>query len=86
MELELIKTVETVIETLLASVNKLINNAPHDKTFCAQITGISDNGKYETLYKGKKYTVTCNRALTVGTWVWVCAPQNNWNNLFVAGI
>lgn len=39
----------------------------YNKTFCAQITGILDNGKYETLYKGKKYTVSCNRALTVGT-------------------
>lgn len=57
----------------------------YNKTFRAQITGILDNGKYETLYKGKKYTVTCNRALTVGTWVWVCAPQNNWSDLFVAG-
>lgn len=81
--MDLIKTIENMIETLLDSVDKLIKKAPYDKTFRAQVVGATNEGKYEVQYKGKEYSARCDVPLSSGTWVDVCAPQNNWSELYI---
>lgn len=54
-----------------------------DFTFGAQVTGVTDKGKYEIQYKGKTYSARCDIPLSSGAWVNVCAPQNNWSELYI---
>lgn len=54
-----------------------------DKTIKAKVITVKGNGKYEVLYSGKTHTVSSSIPCTTNDYVWVCAPCNNWNNLFV---
>lgn len=54
-----------------------------DKTIKTRIIATKGNGKYEILYSGNKYIVSSSISCNINDYVWVCAPCNNWNNLFV---
>ena len=41
------------------------------------------DGRYEVLYRGNYYAASSSFQLTAGQIVRVCAPQNNWNDLFI---
>lgn len=55
----------------------------YDKTFRAKVIGQISANKYKVLYKNKEYNVRCDRELLAPNMVWVCAPQNNWDELFI---
>ena len=78
-----IDTAKNYVERTLLAVQDLITYAPFDKTFRAKVIGQESTGKYKVLYKSKEYTVRCDRELLAPNMVWVCAPQNNWNELFI---
>ena len=69
--------------SLRDSFKTLLNRAKFDKTFKAKIVSNLGNNKYQILYKGENYTVTSNMSLNIDQMVFVCAPQNNWSELFV---
>lgn len=77
---ELIKNIAT---TLKDSFKSMIERANFDRTFKAKIIGKTNDGRYQILYRGNKYTVTSETNLYVDQIVNVCAPQNNWSELFV---
>lgn len=64
--------------------NKL-KNIRYDKTFRAKILECISDGKYKVLYKNKEYLAKSDYSLDIGDLVWVCAPENNWNELYVQG-
>ena len=70
-------------ETILSYVQKSIDTKSYsDKTFKCQITGkVKD--KYQVLYCGNIYTVSSSIPCEIGDYVRVCAPCNNWNDLFI---
>ena len=70
-------------ETILSYVQKSIDTKSYsDKTFKCQITGkVKD--KYQVLYCGNIYTVSSSISCEIGDLVRVCAPCNNWNDLFI---
>lgn len=70
-------------ETILSYVQKSIDTKSYsDKTFKCQITGkVKD--KYQVLYCGNTYTVSSSIPCEIGDFVRVCAPCNNWNDLFI---
>ena len=55
----------------------------YDKTFRAQVVSKESNGKYKVLYKNKEYPVKSDISLNIDDLVWVCAPENNWDSLYV---
>ena len=70
-------------ETILSYVQKSIDTKSYsDKTFKCQITG-KVKGKYQVLYCGNTYTVSSSISCEIGDLVRVCAPCNNWNDLFI---
>lgn len=77
------KIIDKIVGRILAYVQKGIEKAPFDKTFRAQVTESLGNGKYKVRYKGIEYTAKYSSTIAVNTWVYVCAPQNNWNELFI---
>lgn len=69
--------------SLFAHVKNLIKKAPYDKTFKAKVLGKISDDKYLILYKNIKYTASSNGAVNTGDIVHVCAPGNNWSELFI---
>lgn len=63
--------------------NKMALQLNFDKTFKAQVVSKVSQNKCKVKYKGKEYTAYCRETLSIGQVVWVCAPQNNWSDLFV---
>ena len=55
----------------------------YDRTFRAKVIGQETNGKYKVLYKDKEYMTKSDISLNIDDLVWVCAPENNWDSLFV---
>ena len=66
--------------------NYLARKAKFDKTFSATVVEKVSDNKYEVFYRGKKFMLSYNGTLSINQSVRVCAPQNNWNELFIVGI
>ena len=75
--------IKNIVSSLRENIQTLINRANFDKTFKAKVIGHINDNKYQILYKGQKHTVTSEVVLTTNQIVHVCAPQNNWSELFV---
>ena len=77
------QVVKEMTRSILETIKKSIDNKSYsDKTFKCQITGkVKD--KYQILYCGNTYKVSSSIACEIGDYVRVCAPCNNWNDLFI---
>lgn len=73
---------ETIKQITHAMVESFGKREKYDKTFTAKITEVSDK-KYKVLYCGNSYTVSSSMVCSVGDIVRVCAPCDNWLDLFV---
>lgn len=75
--------IKEIAESILANIkNGLDTKSYSDKTFTCKITN-KGNNKYKVLYCGNTYTVTASDNYEVDDYVRVCAPCNNWNDLFI---
>lgn len=82
--MDYMEIINNFTSTILKQVKKAVDTKSYsDKTFRARITGPAGPGKYHVLYCGNPYTVSsaipCEKEDTVR----VCAPCNNWQDLFV---
>lgn len=81
------QAVDSMVDTILNAIKKAVDKECHyDKTFTATITKQLDTTKYELFYNGITYTCHSSLPLKGGYLVRVCAPCNNWNDLFVVEI
>ena len=55
----------------------------YDKTFRAKVIDNLSTKKCKVLYKGKDYVVKCDGNVNIEDMVWVCAPGNDWNELYI---
>lgn len=55
----------------------------YDKTFRAKVIENLSIKKCKVLYKGKEHVVKCDGDVNVNDMVWVCAPGNDWNELYI---
>ena len=55
----------------------------YDKTFRGKVIRQESTSKYKVLHKNKEYPVKSDYKLSVGDLVWICAPCNNWDELYV---
>lgn len=75
--------IKNIVSSLRENIKILINKSKFDRTFKATVIENIKGNKYQVLYKGEKYTVTSDVTLVTDQIVRVCAPQNNWSELFV---
>lgn len=68
------------IEKMITEKTKTIR---YDRTFRAKITSQISANKYKILYKKKEHPASCDIKAKIGDMVWVCAPENNWNRLYI---
>lgn len=71
------------IENFLLTVMDLIESAKFDKTFRAKVVEIISERKCKVQYKNIVYIAKNNANLSVGDSIWVKAPCNNWNELYI---
>ena len=78
---------QDVYKKLAEDINYLVTaaseNLKFDRTFRAQVTGTAKDGKCTISYKNKTYTARCSNQVSLNDAVWVCAPCNDWNSLYI---
>lgn len=71
-----------IAKVYVAILKKLEEVDHSDRTFKCKVTGKA-NDKYQVLYCGKTYKVSSSIPCEADDLVWVCAPCNRWNELFI---
>ena len=79
----LFETAKSNAESFMIAIKELINSASFNKSFRATVTEKINNTVYKVSYKNAEYKVKSYYNLLVGDLVWVCAPGNDWDSLFV---
>ena len=71
-------------DSILSKIEQAVNEkGRYDKTFTANISQKISDTKAMITYNGIVYTVRSTIPFNDGDLVRVCAPCNNWNDLFV---
>lgn len=80
-----LQLVQDITKTILDSVRKAIDNAKFDRSFTAQVVLKESDKKntYTVLYNGMYLSASSAYDCVVGDIVRVCAPRNNWKELFI---
>lgn len=74
-----------IIDSILSGVKdgiEVLSNG--DKTFKARIVELTSPARCKVLHNGVNYTVISNVYCEVGDLVRVCAPCNNWKELYIS--
>jgi aryl-phospho-beta-D-glucosidase BglC (GH1 family) len=78
---------QDVYKTLTEDIKFLFNNMGdtlnYDKTFRAKVVDTKSSNKFIVSYKNRNYIVKCYGKVKIGDNVWVCAPGNNWDELYI---
>lgn len=79
-----IDVIQTITESILSKMKLLVDQKVNcDKTFTAKVTEVISPGKCRVLYSGNDYTISTAIPVRPGDVVRVCAPCNNWKELFI---
>lgn len=80
-----LQLVQDITKTILDSVRKALDNAKFDRSFKAKVVlkESNKNNSYTVLYNGMYYSAISAYECAIGDIVRVCAPRNNWNELFI---
>ena len=80
------KKTQDFVNDMLEYIQKSINKSSFDKTFRARIIKKLSDGKYQIEYKGGKYTAKSSQSYNENDMVYVCAPMNKWEELFILSV
>lgn len=85
METNYNKIIDNIVNSILTKIKKAVDSeCKYDKTFTANVINVSSDKKTCTIiYSGTMYTVKTTIKVEQGNLVRVCAPMNNWSDLFV---
>jgi len=82
-QLNLIEVYNKLADDVAILIDNKIKNINRDFTFKARVTAKISDGKYKILHKNVGYTVRGSSSTNIDDWVYVCAPGNDWNELFI---
>lgn len=77
------EVIEELVKSIKQAIDGIKETLSYDKTFRAKVTEKINDRKYKILYCGTTYTVSSSILCEVGDFVRVCAPCNNWKDLFI---
>ena len=78
------QAIQKIADTITAQIHNMIKSKSYsDKTFTAKVTEIVNTSKCRVLYCGNTITVSTTIPVEIGNIVRVCAPCNNWKDLYV---
>ena len=75
--------IQQMAETILTKVKQSLEEVKCDKTITATVDAVLSPTKVRILYNGMTYTAQTGIGCSANDKVRVCAPSNNWNDLFV---
>jgi len=79
--------IQEAYKKIAEDINYLFTNKAdvlrYDRTFRVKVISKETNGKYKVLYKNKEYMAKSDINLNINDLVWICAPENNWDSLYV---
>lgn len=76
--------VNNIAEEILKIVKKALKNQVEcDRTFKGRIVEIVNPKKVKVMINGKVHTASTDKERSINEIVHVCAPCNNWNDLFI---
>lgn len=79
-----VTVISKMTDSILSKIEQAVNEkGQYDKTFTANILQKISNTKALITYKGTIYTVRSTVSFEEGDLVRVCAPCNDWNDLFI---
>ena len=81
--MNIIEVYQKLADDMTLLINNKLNNIARDRTFKAKIIEKVSYNKYKIQYKNRYYTARCHAELSVGDMVYVCAPEDNWSELFI---
>lgn len=78
------EVMQELSHVVVSAIQSCLKSAKFDVSFKAQVTAIIAANTYTIMYKRQNYTAHGYREnIKVGDYVMVCAPQNNWSNLYI---
>lgn len=78
------QAIQNIADTITAQIHNMIKSKSYsDKTFTAKVTEIVNTSKCRVLYCGNTFTISTTIPVEIGNIVRVCAPCNNWKDLFM---
>lgn len=82
------KTNMQAMQAMVSSIYKIVrkivkSESPCDRIFTAKVTEVISPTQCKVLYSGKTLTVSTVNSCKVNDLVRVCAPSNNWTDLFI---
>ena len=78
------QAIQKMADTITAQIHNMIKSKSYsDKTFTAKVTEIVNTSKCRVLYCGNTFTVSTTIPVEIGNIVRVCAPCNNWKDLYI---
>lgn len=78
------EVIDEITKSIQESINRIKDGLHYDVTFKARIEEVLGNDRYKIRYRQRLYTVKSHIPCTTGDAVRVCAPCNDWNDLFVS--
>jgi len=82
-KLNLIEVYNKIADDVAMLIDIKIKNINRDITFKATVIEKVSDTKYKILYKKQYHTAWCLAKLVIGSTVHVCAPGNDWSELFI---
>ena len=77
-----------IIQAIEQLMNRRFEKAGFDITRVGTVIEVLGNNKYSVMINGSAHTVPCavDLNLSIGNSVYVTAPQNNFDSLYISGI
>lgn len=75
--------IKNLCNSIYENVLHMSEKFKFDRTFDAVVVGLKSANKCYVEYQGRKYTCSYSSIVRVGDRVKICAPQNDWNMLYV---
>lgn len=74
---------QIITKAIVDSTEYILSKGKFDKTFTAVVIKNIESKKYSVRHNGIEYTAKGPEGITEGSFVKVCAPQNDWSDLFI---
>lgn len=78
------KALDSMVDNIMSMVSKIIENAPFDKTYFGIVKSISGSEITVTINGGDRI-LKSSITYSVGSYVMVLVPRNNWDKAMITG-
>jgi len=83
INLNFIEVYQKITDDMNLLIENKLKNSKRDRSFKAKVIEKLSDGKYRIQYKNQSYTARCPATLEPNDTVYVCAPENDWTELFI---